>query len=306
MMSGMAHRAWDAIHERLPARWRTAPPTFDPANRLWSVTALGPNLGGRRGRPPATVTGEGPDELAALRDLAGRAPASGAHGSGARQRYRRWFAALREAPTRGPHSGRRDRAEPLARPTRGLPAASNPRVGTPGRRLPHPSSSCRSGRGPRSWRCRRGHRLPRAGRRGRWSGPVPGEGRVRSRGRRSRTARHGGRSLAWTGVPISGRRGHDGWHRCARAAGACCSGYPLRWSRHHRPCTASPADRRRAGWRGLFACGATPAEPPCSPRSPSSVIRASVSAPTAYRRGMPELVLPDRAIAELGALVAAR
>jgi hypothetical protein len=58
--------------ERLPAGWRTAPPTFDPATRLWSVTALGPKLGGRRGAPPATVTGEGPDELAALHDLADR------------------------------------------------------------------------------------------------------------------------------------------------------------------------------------------------------------------------------------------
>lgn len=51
---------------------RTAPPTFDPAARLWSVTALGPKLGGQRGPGPATVTGEGPDELAALRDLAER------------------------------------------------------------------------------------------------------------------------------------------------------------------------------------------------------------------------------------------
>ena len=63
-------QAWDTVHERLPAGWRTAPPTFDPATRLWSVTALGPKLGCRRGKPPATVTGEGPDELEALRDLA--------------------------------------------------------------------------------------------------------------------------------------------------------------------------------------------------------------------------------------------
>jgi hypothetical protein len=63
---------WDVIHERLTACWRTAPPTFAPATRLWSATALGPKLGGRRGGPPATVTGEGPDELAALMDLAER------------------------------------------------------------------------------------------------------------------------------------------------------------------------------------------------------------------------------------------
>jgi hypothetical protein len=65
-------QAWDTIHERLPAGWRTAPPTYDPATRLWSVTALGPKLGGRHGKPPDTVTGEGPDELAALRDLTER------------------------------------------------------------------------------------------------------------------------------------------------------------------------------------------------------------------------------------------
>ena len=39
-----------------------------------------------------------------------------------------------------------------------------------------------------------------------------------------------------------------------------------------RPCTASPADRRRAGWHGLFACGATPRGSGRSPkeRAPSA------------------------------------
>lgn len=63
-------QAWDAIHERLPAGWRTAPPTNDAATRMWFVTALGPKLGGRHGPAPASVTGTVTDELEALRDLA--------------------------------------------------------------------------------------------------------------------------------------------------------------------------------------------------------------------------------------------
>ncbi len=51
--------------------------TYDPATRLWFVTALGPKLGGRRGPAPATVTGQGPDELAALCDLAARLGVAG-------------------------------------------------------------------------------------------------------------------------------------------------------------------------------------------------------------------------------------
>ena len=38
--------------------------------------------------------------------------------------------------------------------TRGLPGEQDPRVGTPGRALTHPWSSCRTGRAPRNCRCR--------------------------------------------------------------------------------------------------------------------------------------------------------
>jgi hypothetical protein len=83
-------QACDTIHERLPAGWRTAPPTYDPATRLWSVTALGPKLGGRHGKPPDTVTGEGPDELAALRDLTERLARRSAGPAGDRVPYASW------------------------------------------------------------------------------------------------------------------------------------------------------------------------------------------------------------------------
>jgi hypothetical protein len=47
-------------------------PLFDPATRTWSITAIGPKLGGRRGGPPASITGTGTTEVEALRDLLGR------------------------------------------------------------------------------------------------------------------------------------------------------------------------------------------------------------------------------------------
>jgi hypothetical protein len=60
--------AWGAVHKALPAGWRVGPAAIgDPLRGTWSVTAL------RRARGrlsmPQTVTGTGPDELAALRDL---------------------------------------------------------------------------------------------------------------------------------------------------------------------------------------------------------------------------------------------
>ena len=64
--------AWAAILARLPACWRCTGPSYDPGRGRWEAVAIGPKLGGRRGAPPATVIGEGPDELAALRDLAER------------------------------------------------------------------------------------------------------------------------------------------------------------------------------------------------------------------------------------------
>jgi hypothetical protein len=66
--------AWDSVHDALPARWRVGPITFDPGALrtdgylgAFSVTAWGPHPG--RGKAPKTVTGNGADEPAALRDL---------------------------------------------------------------------------------------------------------------------------------------------------------------------------------------------------------------------------------------------
>ena len=46
------------------------PHTIPP--RRWEVVAMGPSRGSRRAAPPAYVIGEGPDDLAALEDLAER------------------------------------------------------------------------------------------------------------------------------------------------------------------------------------------------------------------------------------------
>jgi hypothetical protein len=59
--------AWLAVLDGLPARWYVGPPTYDPGRHTWSVTAHGLFPG--RGKAPQTVTGLGPDEVAALRDL---------------------------------------------------------------------------------------------------------------------------------------------------------------------------------------------------------------------------------------------
>jgi hypothetical protein len=59
-------------HPRAPAGWRCTAPSHDPGRGLWEAVAIGPKVGGRCGAPPATGIGEGPDELAALRDLAER------------------------------------------------------------------------------------------------------------------------------------------------------------------------------------------------------------------------------------------
>jgi hypothetical protein len=64
-------RAWDDIHDLLPDRWRVGPPTYEPGWRRWSVTARSPKYSGRL-RPPATVSGAGEDEIAALTQLANR------------------------------------------------------------------------------------------------------------------------------------------------------------------------------------------------------------------------------------------
>jgi hypothetical protein len=65
-------QAWDAILGRLPPDWRVTAPGYDPGRGRWEAVAIGPKVGDRRGPAPGTVIGEGPDELAALRDLAER------------------------------------------------------------------------------------------------------------------------------------------------------------------------------------------------------------------------------------------
>lgn len=52
------------MHEALPAGRTVGPPTYDFGVRGWSVTARSV-VHGRR-KPPQTVTGPGPDEVAAL------------------------------------------------------------------------------------------------------------------------------------------------------------------------------------------------------------------------------------------------
>jgi hypothetical protein len=62
--------AWGHLHEALPARWTVGLGSYDPGERRWSVSAVGPDRG--RGKIPTYVTGYGLDELAALRDLDAR------------------------------------------------------------------------------------------------------------------------------------------------------------------------------------------------------------------------------------------
>ena len=63
------HRAWDDIHDLLPAGWQVGPVTHDPGLPGWTVTARSRKTG-RGGKPPDTITGQGEDELAALTYLA--------------------------------------------------------------------------------------------------------------------------------------------------------------------------------------------------------------------------------------------
>lgn len=63
--------AWGNVHEALPAGWRVGPAAIgDPLLGTWSVTALQRAHG--RLAVAITVTGTGPDEVAALRDLDGQ------------------------------------------------------------------------------------------------------------------------------------------------------------------------------------------------------------------------------------------
>jgi hypothetical protein len=64
--------AWNAILDALPAHWRIGAPAQDGELDDWSVTAVG----GRHRR----ITGHGQDEIAAMRDLAGRLHEAGHSG----------------------------------------------------------------------------------------------------------------------------------------------------------------------------------------------------------------------------------
>jgi hypothetical protein len=59
--------AWGAVHEALPALWQVGPAVYSPERRTRLVSAHGPHPG--RGKAPQTVTGEGEDEISALRSL---------------------------------------------------------------------------------------------------------------------------------------------------------------------------------------------------------------------------------------------
>jgi len=68
-MTDANEAAWDAVHEALPAHFRVGPPSFDPAgDGRWSVSAVDRRTTGR-GKMPRSVSGSGPTEDAALRDL---------------------------------------------------------------------------------------------------------------------------------------------------------------------------------------------------------------------------------------------
>jgi hypothetical protein len=64
--------AWSELLDVVPPKWRTGRATQDALTGQWSVAAIGPKVGGRRGPPPESVTGTGPDEVAAVRDLVKR------------------------------------------------------------------------------------------------------------------------------------------------------------------------------------------------------------------------------------------
>jgi len=64
----LRHRAWDDIHDLLPAGWQAGPTSYDPGRRRWTVVARGPNSGIRT-RSPATISGQGEEEIAALTEL---------------------------------------------------------------------------------------------------------------------------------------------------------------------------------------------------------------------------------------------
>lgn len=74
-------KAWGRLHEALPARWTVALGSYNPGERRWSISAVGPNRG--RGKLPTFVSGHAEDELEAIRDLDARL--RGDHSEGPRK-----------------------------------------------------------------------------------------------------------------------------------------------------------------------------------------------------------------------------
>jgi|GEM_PF-1583284 hypothetical protein len=73
--------AWGRLHEALPGRWTVALGSYNPGERRWSISAVGPNRG--RGKLPTFVSGPGENELEAIRDLDARL--RGDHSEGPRK-----------------------------------------------------------------------------------------------------------------------------------------------------------------------------------------------------------------------------
>lgn len=73
--------AWGRLHEALPARWTVARGSYNPGERRWSMSAVGPDRG--RGKLPTFVSGFGETELDAVRDLDARL--RGEHSDGPRK-----------------------------------------------------------------------------------------------------------------------------------------------------------------------------------------------------------------------------
>ena len=137
--------------------WAVGPCQYHGAEASWQVAAIDLRPRGRQAKREA-IEASGATEVAALEALAAlldarisSAPFPGQRGTGTgrpgavrlshdRVDQRPTVPGWREALTRGPHPGRRDRAEPLARPTRD---AMRPRGGSVG------EEGCRSAGGRR-------------------------------------------------------------------------------------------------------------------------------------------------------------
>jgi len=106
--------AWFAVHDALPAYWRVGP--VDPARGLFSVTGRAPHAG--RGKIPATVSGAGETEIAALAALHGRLSGMPRPTDEAAKRER-LNKRLRQAFYRGAEEDAANRGRPLDEATLG-------------------------------------------------------------------------------------------------------------------------------------------------------------------------------------------